>query len=746
MDTTITARRVRTPEVMVSYSSQDRERVLQFVGALRASGVAVWIDQGGIDGAQRWSEEIVNAIEACRIVMLFMSCSSMASQNIAKEVALAWESGKHFLPVALEETKIPKSMQYQLAGIQYVKLYEGDPDVKFESVLRALVRLEVRVSPYSMAVVSAGIGERDQALEWLAKACDERSSGLARLRSEPRFNALRSDPRFVDLAKRAETLSLELEDPTTEIVLPQAITSPSQRATVPSGPVPTWKRLLWPDITDARSAREAAGQGVWAAVLLIVSFWLVSFFVPTSMITVKSWWNDPIVLTVIWGAIGFGVQKMGRPAAIIGAGLCVLGAFFNLNMLSVFRPLMDTQQIYRSMGQNLTGQPDYSALYYSCLFGVIAGIACVIGFINASRGTLAYRQMVAAGKTEDKQDALSPQDLLASRRKLTGMVQRIWGSGPLATASSAETAKTETVSVQSETTTLVAVQAIPQDSSFTASSTSISAKAASEIQPAAPATPAVLSAPDAASESTERSAPTQNQATIPASATTTSLAQEVDAFPKYDDAPEVHTLGDLVGSNPVRLLRTLAFLTANVATAMVFIFSRSLLIPGPMHPVYWQFALLRGIAVTLATWLAFRFIRGGWTAAIVAAAITTALLVAVYHFTLGTFTLADVFYREQFQEFVLIPFADVLITLLGLFYLIPRVRPLALGLWVGAVCAEILTSMLLTILRDLGAGTPPDPVLAGTLVFFVGVRSLVFAAVFCAGLKVAGIGKASSTT
>ncbi len=89
----------------------------------------------------------------------------------------------------------------------------------------------------------------------------------------------------------------------------------------------------------------------------------------------------------------------------------------------------------------------------------------------------------------------------------------------------------------------------------------------------------------------------------------------------------------------------------------------------------------------------------------------------------------------------MIPFADILVTLLGLFYLIPRVRPLALGLFVGAVCAEFSTSMLLTILRDLGSGPAPDPVLAGTLVFFVGVRSLVFAAVFWGGLKVTGIGR-----
>jgi TIR domain-containing protein len=722
----MTAPRVRTPQVMVSYSSQDRERVMQFVGALRAAGVAVWIDQGGIDGAQRWSEEIVNAIEACTTVLLFISRASMASQNIAKEVALAWESGKHFLPVALEEAKIPKSMQYQLAGIQYVKLYEGDPDVKFESVLRALVRLEVRVSPYSMAVVSAGIGDGEQALEWLEKACEERSNGLSRLKSEPRFNPMRSAPRFVELARRAESLSLELEDATAEIVLPAPIPTPFPHPKPPAGPVPTWKRLLWPDIVDGKSAREAAGQGVWAAGALIACFWMLSFFVPTSMITVKSWWNDPIVLTLIWGAIGFGVQKMGRPAAVIGAGLCVLGAFFNLNMLSVFRPLMDQQQIYRSMNPNLPMQPDYSALYYSCLFGVLAGIACVIAFINASRGTLAYGQMVAAGRTEDKQNALSPQDLLASRRKVMSLVQKIWGSGPLV-AAKAMTASGAAASAIPPVIEHTNVEEVP---------VAVHSQIASEFD-------AVEARPVLAASTAMLAQDRMIVASSSAVAISTSEAA-IDAFPKYDDAPEVHTLADLVGSNPMRPLRTLAFLVANIATAMAFILARSVLLPGPMHPVYWQFALLRGIAITLATWLAFRFIRSDWVASIAAAAVTTVLLLAVCQFTLGTFTIADVFYREQFQEFALIPFVDVLVTLLGLAYLIPRVRPLALGIWVGAVCAEVVTSMLITTLRDLGSGAPPDPVLSGTLVFFVGVRSFVFAGVFWGGLRLAKIGKTTA--
>jgi hypothetical protein len=103
-----------------------------------------------------------------------------------------------------------------------------------------------------------------------------------------------------------------------------------------------------------------------------------------------------------------------------------------------------------------------------------------------------------------------------------------------------------------------------------------------------------------------------------------------------------------------------------------------------------------------------------------AAVATIGLILPAHHFTLG-----DVDNRRrgragQFQEFLLIPLADGLVTGLGLINLIPRVRPLALGLWVGAGCAEVAISMLITTLRDRGGGPAPDPVLAGTLCLFRG--------------------------
>ncbi len=58
------------------------------------------------------------------------------------------------------------------------------------------------VSPYSVALVHCGLGDRDQALAWLEKAYLERSDYMPYLNREPMLDGLRSDPRFAALVRR----------------------------------------------------------------------------------------------------------------------------------------------------------------------------------------------------------------------------------------------------------------------------------------------------------------------------------------------------------------------------------------------------------------------------------------------------------------------------------------------------------------------------------------------------------------
>ena len=53
-----------------------------------------------------------------------------------------------------------------------------------------------------LAYVYAGLGEHDQAIEWLERAREKRDDALTYLAVLSCFDPLRSDPRFQDLLRR----------------------------------------------------------------------------------------------------------------------------------------------------------------------------------------------------------------------------------------------------------------------------------------------------------------------------------------------------------------------------------------------------------------------------------------------------------------------------------------------------------------------------------------------------------------
>ena len=638
------------PDVMVSYSSQDRTQVMQFVQKLRSAGVPVWIDFGGIDGAQRWGEEIVNAIEACKIVLLMVSRTSMQSTNIAKEVSLASDGHKHFLPLYLEPATIPRSMQYPLAGIQHIKLYEGDPERNFVAVLRALVRLGVRVSPYYIALVSADIGDKEQAFEWLNRALDGRSAGLRRLKTEGRFDMLRNDPRFAAIVARAETLTLEPEYVPGE--MPVLIPKPKPQFKPPAGPEPFWKKLAWPEIWDDRSARWAASQGVWACVIALVATvaGLIAISISGEIHIPNFGWSSLIVFILILTPIAFGIQKMGRPAGIIGLILCGLSLLGDFNLLTVASAQVEgysrIPEFYRANYPS-----PYPLFAYAC-YATLVGLVCLLGYINATRGTLAYRQLVVSGQAEDKQDAIKKGD---------------WSAGkPTAAASGTITT--------------------------------------SPSPPQQPAADMVTPPPG----------PVAPQA----------RPQPRPPAPRLDFA-------ELIGSgSSFDISRAAIFLLACVLGRVVFL-SMSVY---TIRTEYWLFAACQASVFAVAAVLSFRILRVR-----ILASLLTALLTAVgslpLHGLLWTFVFADVMYREQFQQFILLPFVHGLILALALAFLAKPLRPLVLPLCISAFAADVLTLATAGFLRSLGSGQPPDVVLAEFSISAALARAVVFAVILWGGTK-----------
>ncbi len=89
-----------------------------------------------------------------------------------------------------------------LSALGHASAVAGNRDGA-QKILSELTALSEQrfVSPYSIAIVCAGLGENDQAFAWLQSACAERSVWLGHLHLgvDPRLDRLHSDPRFTTL-------------------------------------------------------------------------------------------------------------------------------------------------------------------------------------------------------------------------------------------------------------------------------------------------------------------------------------------------------------------------------------------------------------------------------------------------------------------------------------------------------------------------------------------------------------------
>jgi adenylate cyclase len=75
------------------------------------------------------------------------------------------------------------------------------------AALKVLKELEVTgekkyVSPYAIAITHLGLGNKEEAFEWLEKTFEDNNDFLVWLNVGPELDSLRSDPRFVDLLQR----------------------------------------------------------------------------------------------------------------------------------------------------------------------------------------------------------------------------------------------------------------------------------------------------------------------------------------------------------------------------------------------------------------------------------------------------------------------------------------------------------------------------------------------------------------
>ncbi|HKW64827.1 MAG TPA: tetratricopeptide repeat protein [Candidatus Acidoferrum sp.] len=102
-----------------------------------------------------------------------------------------------------EARRLSENSPWTVAGLGHAYAAAGKSREAHE-ILNELKQLSKRryVSPYQVASVYAGLGEREQALLWLGKALEEHNDSLVSLKEDPDFARLRTDPRFQEILRR----------------------------------------------------------------------------------------------------------------------------------------------------------------------------------------------------------------------------------------------------------------------------------------------------------------------------------------------------------------------------------------------------------------------------------------------------------------------------------------------------------------------------------------------------------------
>lgn len=93
----------------------------------------------------------------------------------------------------------PRSIAWR--GYAHARLNERREALRDLDQLKALSKQRY-VPAVSVAIIYAGLGDKDQAFAWLEKAYAEHVYSLVLLKVSPWWDPLRSDPRYADLLRR----------------------------------------------------------------------------------------------------------------------------------------------------------------------------------------------------------------------------------------------------------------------------------------------------------------------------------------------------------------------------------------------------------------------------------------------------------------------------------------------------------------------------------------------------------------
>src|SRR5215468_3047718 len=110
-------------DVFLSYAAADQATAFAVVAGLEGQGIRCWVARRDIPAGSEYGQEIVEAVKACRILVLIFSAQANSSPHVRREVERAVSGRRAIVPFRIENVMPTGAMEYALGNTHWLDAF-----------------------------------------------------------------------------------------------------------------------------------------------------------------------------------------------------------------------------------------------------------------------------------------------------------------------------------------------------------------------------------------------------------------------------------------------------------------------------------------------------------------------------------------------------------------------------------------------------------------------------------------------
>ncbi len=129
-----------TPDVFISYASQDAAVASAVVAALERQGLKCWIAPRDVTPGALYADEIIRSINGAKTLVLVLSENAVGSPHVGKEVERASSKRRPIITLRTDAAPLTTALEYFLSESQWVDMGTDGTEVAFAKLITAVRR------------------------------------------------------------------------------------------------------------------------------------------------------------------------------------------------------------------------------------------------------------------------------------------------------------------------------------------------------------------------------------------------------------------------------------------------------------------------------------------------------------------------------------------------------------------------------------------------------------------------------